>query len=335
MRSNFIPAVVFWIVLYLAYSNDRVRQGAYGTFNSLTGHPVLQKILGGAASALYTAVTPIAETGIQLITPQKVLLENRMRTSSATAAAANYDLEKIIRASQVFTNLTRPIVIGLIAGELSAEGSARSHWAPNDMRAKIRDLSAAFEEAYEDLRVLTEAFKAAIRRVRERYTLLANMLRDQAPAEMLAGLRLGGRNQQMLKAGEQRIKYSGFTVQSKYKNTRSALLREFNKLRALSKKALKSASEAMDKTVEARVLKAVVIEKVVEIAEPLVAGLEALDKEVYSVVMLFLHQEFVAEDYDRWMNLDEQFLKGKLEALFTDLGRLGGLERLRGPSEER
>ncbi|PUU83990.1 hypothetical protein B9Z19DRAFT_1104822 [Tuber borchii] len=334
MKSNFINAVVFWVLLCLAYSNGRVRQGVYETFNSLIDHPALQNILGSATSALYTAVTPIAETGIQLFTPPKVLLESRMRTSSAAAAAANYDLEKIIRASQVFANLTRPIVIGLIAGELAAEGSARSHWAPTDMRAKVCDLSAAFDEAYEDLRVLTEAFKATIRRVRERYTLLANMLWDQAPAEVLAGLRLDGRNQQMLKAREQRIKYSGFTVKGKYKIARSALLQEFNKLRALSNKALKSASGAMDKTVEARDLKAVVIEKVVEIAEPLVTGLEGLDKEVYRIVMLFL-QEFVVEDYDRWMNLDELFLKEKLEALFTALGRLDGLERLRGPSEER
>jgi len=258
-----------------------------------------------------------------------------MRTSSAAAAAASYDLEKIIRASQVFANLTRPMVIGLIAGELAAEGSARSHWAPNNMRAKICDLSVVFEEAFEDLRVLTEAFKATIRRVRERYTLLANMLWDQASAEMLAGLRLDGRNQQMPKARGQRHKYSGFTVQGKYKIARSALLREFNHLRSLSKKALKSASGAMEKTMEARNLKALVIEKVVDVAEPLVAGLEALDKEVHGVVMLFLHQEFVVEDYDRWVNLDELFLKGKLEALFAALGRLDGLERLRGPSEER
>jgi len=254
-----------------------------------------------------------------------------MRTSSAAAAAASYDLEKIIRASQVFANLTRPIVIGLIAGELAAEGSARRHWAPNGMRAKICDLSAAFEEAFEDLRVLTETFKAIICRARERYTLLANMLWDQAPAEILAGLRLDG----LLKARGQRNKYSGFTVQGKYKITRSALLGDFNQLRTLSKKALKSASGAREKTVEARHLKALVIEKVVEIAEHLVAGLEALDKEIHRVVMLFLHQEFVVEDYDRWVDLDELFLKGKLEALVAALGRLDGLERLRGPSEER
>ncbi|KAG0131936.1 hypothetical protein HOY82DRAFT_607094 [Tuber indicum] len=333
-KGNFMQAVIVWILLYFASSNNRVRQGVYGTFISLVGHQVLQNILGSATSALHTAITPIAETGIQLFTPQKGLLETRVRTSSAAAAAASLDLENVIRASQAFNNLTRPIVIGLIVGELATEANARSHWVPDRMRAKIYGLSDAFEDAFEDLCILTEAFKGTIRRVRERYTLLASMLCDQASAEMLSGLRLSGRNLQMLKARGQRNKYSGFTVQVKYKIARSALLREFNGLRTLSKKALKSSSTAMEKILEVRNPDIMVIEKVVEIAEPFVAGLEALDNEVYRIVMLFLHQEFVVENYDHWVNLDELFLKEKLEALFAALGSLDGLERLRSAPEE-
>ncbi|RPB02648.1 hypothetical protein L873DRAFT_1787630 [Choiromyces venosus 120613-1] len=334
MRSSFIQAVLFWFIVYLAYSNKRVSQSLYDTFDSIIDHPVTQDILGSATSALHAAVTPFTETGIKLFTPREVLLESRVRTSSAAAAAASHGLEKIIHASEVFNNLTRPIVIGLIAGELAAGSYAHSRWTEKNMRASIQDLSTAFEDAYEDLRVLTEAFKATIHRVHERYFRLAIILWDQAPAEMLPGLRLGGRNRRMLKVRGQRNKYSGFTVQGKYKIATSAFLREFNALRTHSRKALKSATAAMGKTEEVRHPRLMIIEKVIEIGEPLVEGLQALDKEVYRLFSMFLHEKFAVEDYARWVVLDEEFLKGKLEALFAALGRLKGAQRLRGTSQE-